>query len=130
MPDLLPIMLGVVFAVIASTVGDLFIAAGMRRVGALTWQGLKAVPAQISVIVRTPQIPLGVLCMAIFFFTWLALLSRADLSLILPMTALTYVLNGLAAEPVLGEKVSRQRWAGILVITVGVILVTLSGENH
>lgn len=130
MPDLIPIMLGVVFAVLVSTVGDLFIASGMRKVGALSWQGFSAIPGQIASIAKTPQIPLGVACMAVFFSTWLGLLSRADLSLILPMTALTYVLNGLAAEPVLGEKVSRQRWVGILVITVGVILVTVTGEGH
>lgn len=128
-PELLPLLLGVFFAVCASTIGDLLIARGMRKVGAFTWKGLAQIPSQILAVLRTPEIPLAVVFMALFFFTWLALLSRADLSLILPMTAITYVLNALAAKPVLGEEVSPQRWAGILVITVGVALVTITGSH-
>jgi drug/metabolite transporter (DMT)-like permease len=129
MSDILPLLVGVGLAVCASTVGDLFLAAGMRRVGVVTWNGIRGIPGQLKRVAKTPQISLAILFMAIFFFTWLALLSRADLSFILPMTAITYVLNGLAAGPVLGEKVSRRRWAGILVITIGVVLVTLTGDG-
>lgn len=129
MSEQLLIILAVGFAVLMSTIGDLFIAVGMRRVGALSWEGFRAVPGQILKVIKTPQIPLSIVFMACFFFTWLALLSRADLSYILPMTAATYVLNGLAAGPCLGEKVSGKRWMGILVITVGVVLVTLTGEG-
>lgn len=125
--DVLTLLLGVTFAVIASTVGDLLIAHGMRKVGAIGWQGLRAIPRQVLRIVTTPQIPLAIVFLAVFFFTWLSLLSHADLSLLLPMTASTYVLNALAAGPVLGETVSRQRWVGILVITMGVVLVTITG---
>jgi drug/metabolite transporter (DMT)-like permease len=130
MSEQLLIIAAVGFAVLMSTIGDLLIAAGMRRVGAVSWQGFKAIPGQILQVVKTPQIPISVVFMALFFFTWLALLSRADLSYILPMTAATYILNGLAAGPFLGEKVSAKRWLGILVITIGVVLVTLTGSGH
>lgn len=130
MPDFVSILLAVLFAVCASTIGDLFLAVGMRKVGVVTWRGLAAVPGQIWQVVRTPQIPIAVLFMAVFFFTWLALLSWADLSFILPLTALTYVLNGLAARPCLGEHVSLQRWMGILVITLGVVLVSITGTGE
>ncbi|MCA9775942.1 MAG: EamA family transporter [Candidatus Eremiobacteraeota bacterium] len=123
------IILGVGFAVTMSTIGDLLIAAGMQKVGAISWEGLGKIPSQIVKVLKTPQIPLSVVFMALFFFTWLALLSRADLSYILPMTATTYILNGLAAGPFLGEKVSAKRWLGILVITVGVVFVTLTGSH-
>ncbi len=129
MSEQLLIIVAVGFAVTMSTIGDLFIAAGMQKVGAISWQGFRMIPAQIVRVLKTPQIPLSIIFMALFFFTWLALLSRADLSYILPMTAATYILNGLAAGPVLGEKVSVRRWMGILVITVGVVLVTLTGTH-
>lgn len=129
MSETLTLLLAVGFAVSASTVGDLFLAAGMRRVGEVEWLGLRAIPGQLKRVVTTPQIPLAIAFMAIFFFTWLALLSRAELSFILPMTATTYILNGLAAGPFLGERVSPQRWVGIWVITVGVVLVTLTGSG-
>ena len=127
MTEIVPIFLGVGFAVCASTLGDLLLARGMRKCGAVKWQGFIALFSQVKRIVLTPEIPAAIFCMAVFFFTWLALLSRADLSLILPMTAVTYVLNGLGAGPFLGEKVGRRRWIGIWVITVGVAVVTLTG---
>lgn len=120
------LILGVLFAVTASTIGDLFLAKGMKRVGEVEWRGFGDALRTVGKVLRRPEIPLAVFFLAIFFFTWLALLSRADLSLVLPMTALTYIFNGLAAGPVLGEKVSRQRWIGLMVITVGVVLVSLS----
>lgn len=123
-------MLGVFFAVVASTIGDLLLARGMKRVGEVGWSGLRNALRTVRQVLTTPEIPLAVLFLAIFFFSWLALLSRADLSLILPMTALTYLLNGIAAGPILGETVSRQRWIGLWVITVGVVLVTISAEGH
>lgn len=129
MTEILFIFLGVTFAVTASTVGDLFLAKGMRRIGALEWKGFGAVPKQIFATVTTPEIPIAILFMAVFFFSWLALLSRADLSLILPMTATTYILNGLGAGPFLGEKVGKRRWLGIWIITVGVVFVTLTGGH-
>lgn len=118
--------MGVLFAVSASTVGDLLLARGMKRVGEVEWKGFKAAAKTVWQVLRRPEIPLAVVFLAVFFFTWLALLSRADLSLVLPMTALTYIFNGLAAGPVLEENVSRQRWIGLLVITVGVVLVSIS----
>ena len=130
MPDLVSVLFAVGFAVSASTIGDLFLAVGMRKVGVVTWRGLGAVPSQILQVVKTPQIPLAIIFMAIFFFTWLALLSRVDLSFLLPLTATTYVLNGLAARPCLGEHVSNQRWLGILVISLGVVIVTLTGNGE
>lgn len=125
---LLKLLAGVAFAVTASTIGDLLLARGMRKVGQVGWTGLRGALSTLRKIVTTPEIPLAIAFLAVFFFSWLALLSRADLSLILPMTALTYILNGLAARPVLGETVSRQRWIGIWVITVGVVMVTVTGN--
>ena len=127
---LLKLIAGVAFAVTASTIGDLLLARGMRKVGEVGWSGWRDALSTLRRVVTTPEIPLAIVFLAVFFFSWLALLSRADLSLILPMTALTYILNGLAAGPVLGETVSRQRWFGIWVITVGVVLVTMTGTEH
>jgi uncharacterized membrane protein len=53
----------------------------------------------------------------------MALLSWADLSYVLPVTAIGYVLVAFAGIVFLGERVSTARWAGIVLITVGVALV-------
>ena len=125
--ELYQLLLGVTFAVVASTIGDLLLAKGMRKVGEVQWNGPREACRTLVKVLKTFEIPLAVVFLAIFFFSWLALLSRVELSLILPMTALTYILNGICAGPFLGEKVSRQRWLGLWVITVGVVLVTISG---
>jgi uncharacterized membrane protein len=52
----------------------------------------------------------------------LALLSRADLSFVLPVTASAYVLVALLGRFLLHDHISFARWMGILLITGGVIL--------
>jgi len=55
---------------------------------------------------------------------YLTLLSRADVSQILPMTALDYIVVALLAQVFLAEPVTGARWAGILLIVTGVALVS------
>jgi drug/metabolite transporter (DMT)-like permease len=52
----------------------------------------------------------------------LALLSRADLTFVLPVTASAYVFIAIAGHFLLGDHISWQRWLGIVVISLGVIL--------
>ena len=58
----------------------------------------------------------------------LAGLSWLDLSYMLPITGLSYVLTPLFAEWLLNERISTLRWVGICVITLGVLIVSL-GEH-
>ena len=57
------------------------------------------------------------------------LLSWADLSYVLPVTAFGYVLNALLGRLFLGENVTPARWAGTLLIMGGVVLVGM-GNPH
>ncbi len=45
---------------------------------------------------------------------------------VLPVTAIGYVLTSLSGKYLLGETISPERWAGILLITSGVTLVGLT----
>jgi drug/metabolite transporter (DMT)-like permease len=56
----------------------------------------------------------------------LALLSRADLSFVLPVTASSYVLVALLGHFFLHDHISWQRWLGILLISGGVILAEIT----
>jgi uncharacterized membrane protein len=53
----------------------------------------------------------------------MALLSREDVSKVLPLTTLSYVVVGLLAQFVLAEPVTPLRWTGIGLIVLGVLLV-------
>jgi drug/metabolite transporter (DMT)-like permease len=70
---------------------------------------------------------LGTLLLIVFFVLYSAALSWADLSFVLPATAFGYVLNVAAGYYFLNESVSPARWAGSVVITLGVFLVSRSG---
>ena len=63
--------------------------------------------------------------MAISFFSFLKLLTIADLSFAVPATAITYVLETLLARYVLKERVNWLRWAGASLVICGVVLVSL-----
>src|SRR5512140_1269785 len=66
----------------------------------------------------------GLLLLAPWMLANLSLLRRADLSYALPVTgSVSYVLIALVGHFFLGESVSLPHWIGILVITVGVVLV-------
>ena len=53
----------------------------------------------------------------------MALLSWADLTFVLPVTAIGYVLSTAAGMVLFREHVSAERWAGALLVTAGAALV-------
>ncbi len=59
----------------------------------------------------------------VFFALWTALMHGEDLSYILPLSAITYVISAILAGPMLGETVTPLRWTGTVLICIGVGLV-------
>ena len=57
---------------------------------------------------------------------WILALSKAELSHIYPLMALSYVLVALFSLLIFKEDVTVLRWIGIVVISVGVFLVSRS----
>ena len=66
---------------------------------------------------------LGVALMAVTLFALLALLSVENVSFVIPVTALSYVIGALGGAFFLGERVDTQRWIGVLLVCAGVVLV-------
>jgi drug/metabolite transporter (DMT)-like permease len=64
--------------------------------------------------------------MALSFFALLAVLSWADVSIVVPATALSYVAAAFGAKYLLHEDIAPLRWAGVLLVCVGVALVSVS----
>jgi len=111
--------------VLGGSAGDVSVARGMRKIGEVSSFRLPALLAAALRAVRSRFIWLGVFCKAVAFFSLLPLLTRADLSWIVPATAAAYVVETLAARYLLQETVSRMRWAGTLCVGVGVALISL-----
>ena len=57
------------------------------------------------------------------FGSFLALLSWADVSVVVPASALSYITGVAGAKLFLRERVTVIRWAGVLLISSGVVLV-------
>ena len=117
------VALVLIAAVIGGT-GHVLLAKGMKSVGDLTEAPGHRVGAMIGRAVSSPWLLMGVALQATFFLMYLTLLSRADVSQVLPMTAIDYVVVALLAQSLLGEAVTPARWAGIGLIVAGVFLVS------
>ena len=79
-----------VLVLIAATIGGsghVLLSKGMKTIGDLTEAGSGALGGMVIRAVSNPWVLLGVTLQAIFFFAYLTLLSRADITVILPLTA-------------------------------------------
>ena len=73
-----------------------------------------------------PWVAAGVFFMVAWLTSRLSLLSWADLTYVLPVTSLSYVLSAIVGAVYVNEQVSDLHWAGISLITVGILLVVLT----
>jgi multidrug transporter EmrE-like cation transporter len=111
--------------VVSATAGDILTASAMRQVGDLDRirerSGLWG--AAIAVITNG-RFGVGVICLALSFFSLLFAFSHRDLSLIGPAaTSLTFVTNALAARFFLKENVDHRRWTAAIFVCIGVALL-------
>jgi multidrug transporter EmrE-like cation transporter len=111
--------------VLFSSVGDVFLAKGMSRIGDLGELREKSgIGGVVRAVFRSGYFLLGVFGMALAYFSMLAALSWADLSLAAPATAsLTFVLTAILAKIFLKENVDRRRWIAVVLVCVGVVLL-------
>ena len=72
------------------------------------------------------RVIMGVVLMTISFFRTLGLLQRFDLSYLYPFQGLSVILITILAAVVLKEKLSARLTIGALLITAGVVLVSMS----
>jgi len=117
--------LALAIVILAGSLGDVLLAKGMKQVGEISTLHLRALAWIGKSIVTNAPFLLGLLCLVISFGAFLAALSWADLSFIVPATALSFVVSTLGAKWLLKERVSRLRWIGTLLVCVGVALVSL-----
>jgi len=83
-----------------------------------------ATPAEYIVALFRPWAAAGVLLLILWLLSRMALLSWADLSYVLPVTSIGYVLVAFAGKWLLYEEITATRWTGIALIVAGVSLVT------
>ena len=126
---LIKIFLVLAVALLLEATGLVCLRKGMMQVGEISTFNLKALFAIFLLVVTNKMVILGVFFSAIYFGLFLTLLSWGELSLILPLTALGYLVSGSFARYFLMEQVSLLRWVGTLLIVVGVVLITKSAPS-
>ena len=108
-----------VIVVLTQVLGDYFLSRGLHQVGSLV--GKPAIAFIVSFL--NPWVALGVSLLILWLFSHMVLLSWADLSYVLPVTSIGYVLIALTGRFFLHESVSVMRWCGVVLIVAGVIVV-------
>ena len=103
-----------VVVILSNVLGNFFLSRGMRS---------PEPPGVFLAVFLDPWVMLGVSLLILWMLARMTLLSWADLTYVLPVTALGYVLTALMGRVFLGEHVSLGRWAGIALIVGGVFLV-------
>jgi drug/metabolite transporter (DMT)-like permease len=116
-------------AVTAGTIGDILLTKGMKEIGDLSTMNLRGIMDAVLRALTNPKLMLGTTMLTVFFLLWLAVLSWEDLSVALPMQALNYILVAVLAKYMLHEQVSPLRWAGIILVCIGVMLITSSSNS-
>ena len=101
---------------LCAPLGDTFLSRGMTTMPAISL----AHPGSLLAAVFTPWVAIGIALLIGFFASYLTALSWADLTYVLPATAFGNVIVALLSKFWLHEPISLARWAGIVLITIGV----------
>ncbi len=90
--------------------------------------GMKRAPAAAGPVLALlePAALAGIVLLIAWMLLRLRLLQIADLSFVLPLTTVGYILNAAMGAAFLGEQVGLARWAGAALITGGAALTSLT----
>ncbi len=102
--------------------GNLSLTIGMKhRVLDSPWDYLTAI--------FSPYVAVGIVLLIVWLLSRMALLSWADLSYVLPLTATGYIITAAFGRFVLNERISAARWSGTLLIVAGTALVGMTDSQ-
>lgn len=119
-------VLSIGIIIFAGTGGELAVTRTMKGIGEVH----NFSPANLLHVIlrafRSGWMWLGLSLMALSFFALLTLLSWENVSFVVPVTALSYVLGAFGGKFLLGERIEARRWIGVALVCVGVLLVCVS----
>ena len=113
-------------AILANAFGNLLLSKGMHDYASTSPSIAMWLYRAAIHVVTDPWMIAGVLLLIVFLAAYMAALSWADLSFVLPATAPAYILTEVLAKIYLNETVSLARWGGTFLIVAGTCLVARS----
>lgn len=104
----------------ATVCSDLLQSFEMKRGGEVVAAG-----SFLASIAQKKLLILSIVCMAVSFFAFMALVQVSDLSFAVPASSASVVLETILAGIILKERVDRRRWTGVACVACGVYLLAL-----
>ena len=114
-----------IVVVVVGTVGEMCLSRATKTIGEVHDFRPHAIARHVSEAMKVPWMWIGISMMAAAFFALLGMLSMANASFVFPATALNYAVGAVGGKFFLKERVTAQRWLGVLIVCVGVVLVVL-----
>jgi drug/metabolite transporter (DMT)-like permease len=100
-----------------------FLRKGMKRAGEIQKWTAGAVVHFFWRAFTSGMVWLGIGSLLLFFISYMLVLSWADYSFVQPASAVSYLVVAFLGIWLLGEGVSSERWFGVFIICLGVLLV-------
>lgn len=101
----------------------------------MAW-GMKHAPVRVALNplgymrdMLNPFVAGGIVLLILWLLTRMALLSWADLSFVLPVTAVGYFLAAVLGRVFLQEPITPAQWLGTLLVFAGTAIVGTTGQN-
>jgi drug/metabolite transporter (DMT)-like permease len=105
--------------------GNLALAWGTKHFS----ETLAANPLSYLRAMLSPLVTMGIAMLILAMLLRMAILAVADLSFVLPLTAVGYVFAALLGKFILHEDVTPERWVGTALIFLGVALVGTTPQD-
>jgi multidrug transporter EmrE-like cation transporter len=115
----------IVFGVLLNAAAQLVLKQGMRQIGYFDFR-LENCGRILLAVGASPYILTGLACYVISVAVWLLVLSRVEVSYAYPLLSIGYIVTAFAGWLFFQEAVGTTRWAGIVLICLGVWMITRS----
>jgi len=119
------VILALAVLILGSTGGEIAITHGMKSTGEPARLRPREVLQFLGRALRNGWFWAGIPLMALSFYSLLVLLSWEPITLVIPASALSYVVGTFGAKYILDEEVNAARWVGVLLVCAGVALVAM-----
>jgi len=119
-----PLLVGLI--VVCFSFGDIALTRGMKQAGEVSSLRLAVLDEVGGRAIRSPYVLLGGALQVVAFVTYLVALSQRDLSYVFPLTATSDIVTTIAARYMLHEQVTPTRWAGVVIVSLGIALISAS----
>jgi drug/metabolite transporter (DMT)-like permease len=113
------------FVVVVGTGGEMCVSRATKLIGEVHDFSPRSIARHVGRALAQPWMWIAVTMMAFAFFSLLGMLATTKASFVYPSTAVSYGVGALGGKFFLKEDVTPQRWLGVAVICVGVLLVII-----